>query len=80
MPDSLLKYQQKKNVLVSTFAGNGTQGVIDGPALNAEFDWPYALICKSATDIFIMDNQQYLRKIENGLLIFLNLTKIFFKN
>ena len=62
--------------LVSTFAGNGTSGLIDGPVLNASFSSPSSLVCQaSAPAIFVMDHsmniyEAYLRKIQNGLLLF----------
>ena len=58
---------------VSTFAGNGTQGTIDGPVLNSDFYGPSAILCQPSTStIFVFDhtlvsNIYYLRKIQNGL-------------
>ena len=74
LEDSLLKDQ----IVVSTFAGNGTQGVLDGPALNAMIFDPVALSCHSSITIFFKDLYSvfvgplgvfiyvYLRKIQNG--------------
>ena len=70
---NLLLNVNKKLNKVSTFAGNGAIGILDGPILNAEFSALGALFCQtsSSTTIFIIDtlNYYYLRKIENGLLI-----------
>ena len=56
---------------VSTFAGTGADGEVNGPVLGAEFESPFALFCQQSTSsVFVLDNNQYLRKIQNGLLIF----------
>ena len=56
---------------VSTYAGTGSQGLVDGPVLNAKYLGPYAIFCQSSTSLFVLDNYQYLRKIQNGLSIIL---------
>ena len=61
----LFLFNQTQKNLVSTFAGNGTQGTIDGPAFSAELYYPYAILCQPSTStIYVADN--YLRKIQNG--------------
>ena len=77
-----IKTQKKNFSSVSTFAGNGTNGTTDGPALNAEFSYPFAILCQPSTStIFVSDqtlgsnylvsnylvSDSYLRKIQNGL-------------
>ena len=52
---------------VSTFAGNGTNGIIDGPALNAEFHGPSAILCQPSISTIFVSDSYYLRKIQNGL-------------
>ena len=68
--------QNSNSAPVSTFAGNGNSGVIDGPSLSAEFNQPFAILFQSLSSaIFVKDmyngpmfNQySYMRKIQNGL-------------
>ena len=53
--------------LVSTYAGNGTKGNVDGPSLNAQFQAPSTLICQAAPTIFVFDSY-YMRRIQTGSL------------
>jgi sugar lactone lactonase YvrE len=49
---------------VSTFAGNGYQGYVDGGATVAEFANPIALAIDKQDNIYVVDNQNYaIRKI-----------------
>ncbi|RMG22086.1 MAG: PKD domain-containing protein, partial [Bacteroidetes bacterium] len=53
--------------VVSTLAGNGQLGSIDGPALEAEFNYPWDVVADSAGTIYVMDGYNYtMRKIQNG--------------
>ena len=64
------KNKNKKHLIsVSTYAGNGSWGIVDGSALNAEFKNPTAIYCQTSTSsIFVIDGSNlYLRKIQNGL-------------
>lgn len=53
--------------VVTSIAGNGTQGVTDGLAINSKFYNPKDLAVNSAGDIFVADvTNQRIRKIENA--------------
>ena len=41
--------------VVSTFAGNGTAGSIDGPALSANFDAPIGIVADHAGNFYVTD-------------------------
>lgn len=52
---------------VSTLAGDGTAGFLDGPAAQARFDHPEGLCLDSLGDLYIVDTGNYrLRKISGG--------------
>ena len=50
--------------VVSTFAGNGIKGYLDGPALSANFYWASYLAMDHAGNLFISEVQlNYIRMI-----------------
>jgi sugar lactone lactonase YvrE len=52
------------NVIVSTVAGNGLAGTVDGPASSAEFDLPNYEAVDASGNIYVSDNYtQNIRKI-----------------
>jgi DNA-binding beta-propeller fold protein YncE len=52
---------------VTTIAGDGTTGHLDGPALSAQFDEPHGLAVASTGRIYVSDsNNHAIRVIENG--------------
>lgn len=50
--------------LVSTVAGNGTKGVVNGPAINAQLYLPIAVVTDATGNIYFSEYNQ-IRKIEN---------------
>jgi|SRR5665213_795370 len=55
--------------LVSTFAGNGTSGVVNGSAVTAEFEGPLGIAEDSSGNIFVSDySAGDVRKISNGVV------------
>jgi gliding motility-associated-like protein len=55
--------------IVSTFAGNGTKGESDGPALSSSFNMPIALAIDDAGNIYVSDYYGHvIRKISNGFV------------
>jgi RHS repeat-associated protein len=58
-----------ENGLVSTFAGTGHPGSIDGPSNNAEFKEPAALALDEVGDLLIADSgNNRIRVISNGIV------------
>ncbi|MEO6327063.1 MAG: hypothetical protein ABIT01_12755 [Thermoanaerobaculia bacterium] len=54
---------------VSTIAGKGTRGFLDGPALNANFDFPTGIAVDANGTIYIADtNNHTIRKLSGGLV------------
>jgi gliding motility-associated-like protein len=52
---------------VSTFAGNGTQGSTDGPALTATFNSPWGIAVDNSNNVFVGDADNFtVRKISQG--------------
>ncbi|HLG04108.1 MAG TPA: T9SS type A sorting domain-containing protein [Bacteroidia bacterium] len=55
--------------MVSTLAGNGTAGYLDGPAATAKFANPMNVCCDGTGAIYVSDfNNQRIRKISGGLV------------
>jgi len=52
---------------VTTFAGTGAFGLVDGPAASARFDWPTGLACNPAGKVFVPDWWNHrIRVVWNG--------------
>lgn len=52
------------NGTVTTLAGNGTTGSVDGPGLQASFKWPDGLAVDTAGNVYVADNGNHsIRKI-----------------
>ncbi|MCX7344011.1 MAG: NHL repeat-containing protein [Proteobacteria bacterium] len=50
---------------VSTIAGDGTDGFVDGPALNAKFKMPHGITCDIIGDVYVSDTyNNCVRKID----------------
>lgn len=50
--------------IITTVAGSGTLGYMDGPAASAQFDTPYGIALDAAGDVFVADtNNGVVRKI-----------------
>ncbi|ABG60028.1 T9SS type A sorting domain-containing protein [Cytophaga hutchinsonii] len=50
--------------VVSTYAGTGTPGFADGPAANAQFQWPTGLTINASGDLYEADNETHrVRKV-----------------
>lgn len=63
--DSWLIYLSK--VTVSTYAGNGTAGLVNGSASSAEFDSPEGVAVDGSGNIFVADkDNNCIRKITTG--------------
>jgi len=53
--------------VVTTFAGNGNKGALNGPALEAEFNDPYAITMDGAGNFYVSDSgNNMVRKISGG--------------
>jgi hypothetical protein len=49
---------------VSTFAGSGTPGFVNGSAALAQFDWPYGVACDAQSNVYVAElNGNRIRKI-----------------
>ncbi len=52
---------------VSTFAGNGTSGIINGAGISAQFSYPYTIALDANGNFYISDlNDDRIRKISSG--------------
>jgi len=54
--------------VVTTIAGTGVAGSLDGPALSATFDGPMSGCCDSNGNFYIIDAGNLIRKISNGIV------------
>ena len=64
-----LQHQKLKKVIVSTVAGDGTAGFLDGPALNAKFKSPLDVAVLPNGTIYVADAfNSCIRKIHNGMV------------
>jgi len=54
--------------VVSTFAGSGERGIVNGLSKIAKFSQPQAIAVGNAGNVFVMDNTG-IRKISNGKMI-----------
>lgn len=54
---------------VTTFAGNGLNGNIDGPVESATFQGPLALCADQSGNIFVLDGVNTVRKISPDLIV-----------
>jgi len=55
--------------VVSTVAGDGTSGSIDGASTSARFDLPFSLVSDNTNNIYIADlNNNRIRKIASGVV------------
>ncbi|MFB9842888.1 putative Ig domain-containing protein [Mucilaginibacter ginsenosidivorans] len=53
--------------IVSTFAGNGSAGNANGPALQASFNQPQGIAVDASGNVYVSD-QNYIRKISSGIV------------
>ena len=55
-----------KKVYVSTLAGGGTPGYVDGPGTSAKFHWPEDVAVDSAGNVYVVDHWNHcIRKIDS---------------
>ncbi|HMT28608.1 MAG TPA: hypothetical protein PKD91_04940, partial [Bacteroidia bacterium] len=53
--------------VVSTFAGDGSMGTVNGPALNASFNAPWGICVNTSGEVFVGDGNNFtIRKISQG--------------
>ncbi len=53
--------------IITTVAGSGVQGHVDGPALSAQLDLPYGLALDSSGNLYMSD-AFYVRKLSGGII------------
>ncbi|HVW15414.1 MAG TPA: IPT/TIG domain-containing protein [Mucilaginibacter sp.] len=53
--------------IVTTLAGNGQNGVVNGTALSSSFDEPVRILCDRSNNIFVSENSGDIRKISADL-------------
>lgn len=64
-----LKSQQMKKAIVSTIAGDGSSGFLDGPALTAKFKSPLDVAILPDGTIYVADAfNSCIRKIQDGIV------------
>ncbi|MHA4895924.1 T9SS type B sorting domain-containing protein [Pedobacter sp. PWIIR3] len=57
------------NGIVTTVAGTGVLGMLNGPAAIASFNKPFGLLVNDNGDIFVADSENHqIRKISNGVV------------
>lgn len=44
-----------EGVMVETYAGTGEPGCKDGPAAEAQFNWPFGLVVDAAGNLYVFD-------------------------
>ncbi len=58
------------NGIITTFAGSGTYGYMDGPAAAAQFATPYGIALDAADDLFVADvNNGVVRKVTQAGIV-----------
>ena len=63
------QHQKSKKAIVSTIAGDGTAGFLDGPAFNAKFKSPLDVAVLRNGTIYVADGfNSCIRKIHNGMV------------
>ena len=55
--------------MVSTYAGNGQEGVVDAQRLFASFDEPFGIIIDQNDNIYVSEDGEVIRKIDNSGLV-----------
>ena len=55
--------------VVTTFAGNTSQGNSNGTGTNASFQHPTAVVIDSSGNLFVVDNNQFIRKITPAAVV-----------
>ena len=56
--------------VVTTFAGSGATGSVDGPGAAASFNWPYGLALDGAGNLYVADAlSQKIRKVTPGGMV-----------
>jgi len=65
--NNLIRKIVLQNIQVSTFAGNGTSALVNGPIATATFIEPYGITIDSSGTIYVSDGN-YIRKISNGIV------------
>ena len=69
IPPSLNVIAGQSGAIVSTFAGDGTVGSANGPALSASFNYPMGVAVDSAGNVYVSDSlNNVIRKISGGVV------------
>jgi len=66
------------NGIITTFAGSGTYGFLDGPALSAQFATPYGIAFDTGGNLYVADvNNGVVRKVSAGIVSTIAGTPVF---